>query len=82
MVLYNGSFKLLVGYNIKNLKGFGEKWFNNFTETLLFLIFIVGNREEKRKKAFLYAGVAKYCTSEKKGAGQDAEPGSYNTEQM
>lgn len=37
---------------------------------------------KKRKAAFFYAGVVKYCTSEGKDIGQDAEPGGYNAYQM
>lgn len=51
----------------------------NYDNVLFFMLIM---EKQKRKNVFSYAGVAKYCTSEEKGTGQDAEPNGYNTKQL
>lgn len=68
LVLYNGSFKLLVGCSTKILHVLERNSSTNSIEVLLNVFLLIMEKKKKggEKKKPSCAGVEKYCTSQEK----------------
>lgn len=84
LVLYNGSFKLLVGCSTKILHVLERNSSTNSIEVLLNVFLLIMEKKKKggKKKKPLVPVWKSTVPHKRKGTGQDAEPDGCNTKQM